>query len=64
MNNGYNSSDILQIIQNYIRYELDDNSIINIFELTSKYYIIINNGIDTKLQLNSYVCNLFKIYNN
>ena len=64
MNNGYNSSDILQIIQNYIRYELNDNNIINIFELTSKYYIIINNGIDTKLQLNSYVCNLFKIYNN
>lgn len=61
---GYNSCDILQIIQNYIIYELkDDDNIISIFELTSKYYIIINNGIDTKLQLNSYVCNLFKIYN-
>lgn len=61
---GYNSCDILQIIQNYIIYELkEDINIISIFELTSKYYIIINNGIDTKLQLNSYVCNLFKIYN-
>ena len=64
INYGYNSCDILQIIQNYIRYKLEDNNIISIFELTSKYYIIINNGIDTKLQLNSYVCNLFKIYNN
>lgn len=61
---GYNSCDILQIIQNYIIYEIkDDENLISIFELTSKYYIIINNGIDTKLQLNSYVCNLFKIYN-
>jgi replication factor C subunit 2/4 len=60
---GYNSCDILQIIQNYIRYELEDDNNINVFELTSKYYIIVNNGIDTKLQLNAYVCNLFKLYN-
>ena len=63
INYGYNSCDILQIIQNYIRYELEDTNLIKIYELTSKYYIIVNNGIDTKLQLNSYVCNLFKIYN-
>jgi replication factor C subunit 2/4 len=61
---GYNSCDILQIIQNYIIYELkDDENVITVFELTSKYFMIVNNGIDTKLQLNSYICNLFKIYN-
>lgn len=63
--NGYNCCDILQIIQNYIRYNLeDDKNLISIYELASKYYIIINNGVDSKLQLNSFVCNLFKIYNN
>jgi replication factor C subunit 2/4 len=63
--NGYNCCDILQIIQNYIRYNvIDENKIIQIFELTSKYYIIANNGVDSQLQLNSFVCSLFKIYNN
>ena len=61
---GYNSCDILQIIQNYIIYNFkEDTQRLQVFELTSKYYIKINNSVYCKLQLNSYICSLFKIYN-
>ena len=62
---GYNSSDILQVILNFLQY--DDNNldvdIIKIYEITSKYYINVSNGIDTKLQMNSYVCSIYEEIN-
>ena len=62
---GFNVNDILQIILNYIQYNLDDTkyNIIKIYEITSKYYVIVNNGIDSKLQIHSYICELFNLFN-
>lgn len=59
--NGFNSNDILLYFIKYIETKQDEQSL-KIYELASKYYIIVNNGNDTKLQLYSFVSELYLLY--
>lgn len=66
---GYNLSDILLIFLKYIEnfdnseYLKHNNNLnIEIFNITSKYYILINN-LNSKLQLCAYIIKIYKVIN-
>ena len=66
---GYNLSDILLIFLKYIE-NFDNSEYINynnnlnieIFNITSKYYILVNN-LNSKLQLCTFIIKIYKIIN-
>lgn len=66
---GYNLSDILLIFLKYIEnfdnseyLKYNNNLNIEIFNITSKYYILINN-LNSKLQLYAFIVKIYKIIN-
>jgi|SaaInlStandDraft_7_1057024.scaffolds.fasta_scaffold01327_7 replication factor C subunit 2/4 len=62
--NGFNGNDILLYFMKYIEssFNKDNSLFLKIYEIASKYYIRVNNGIDTKLQLFAFVSEIFKAY--
>ena len=62
--NGFNGNDILLYFMKYIESSFNqDNSLyLDIYGIASKYYINVNNGNDTKLQLMAFACEIFNIF--
>jgi replication factor C subunit 2/4 len=63
---GFNSNDIILIFMKYLQSDIYNHKINQneMYKIASKYYIIINNGVDTNLQLYSFICEIFLLNSN
>ena len=62
-NSGYNNNDIILSIINYLKYnklDLNNQDKIQIYKILSNCYIIINDGVDSLLQVYNCICNIYK----
>lgn len=63
-NKGYCNNDlILSIIDEIKELKINEDKRINLLDIVNQFYIIINNGIDTDLQLLSCLSNIYNITN-
>ena len=61
-NNGYCNNDILLTIMNVLKeMNISESNRINMIESASNAYMIVNDGVDTDLQLLACICDFFRI---
>ena len=62
-NEGYCNNDILLTIINVLKYiELEDDLRIELMNIASKIYINVNDGIDSKIQILSCICQFYNAF--